>query len=112
MNVPASVTHVHTGIHHQPGQSVEITATGSWGRAGGESARVDISLSVSEHLPLLGLTAIVGPARWRITRRPGRLLAVKAGELVLSPWQQSPDPWRLMTRPALVGQAHAVIVTR
>ena len=110
VSVPAGATLVRTGVHLAPGDSVEISATGSWGRAGGEVGRVEASYEVDPALPPLGLTALIGTTRWRVMRRPARLLASQAGELVLSPWQLRPAPAALLKRPAVVGQAYVVIV--
>ena len=107
--VPAGVTAVRTGITLSAGQSVEISVSGTWGRAGGEACRADSTCEVAPGLPPLGLTALIGTTRWRVLRRPARLLVPKDGELVLSPWQQRPGAAALLARPPLVGQAYVVI---
>lgn len=107
--VPAGVSWVHTGVYLKAGESVELTANGAWGRAGSDPTRVDATTVVDESLPPLGITALIGTARWRVYRRAGLLVAPKGGELILSCWQYPPDAERVLKRPALAGQAYVTI---
>ena len=103
VQVPACVTYQRTGIVLTAGQSLELSAQGSWGIPGA-LVRPELSTPLGDTRTPLGICACVGPVRLRLDRRPTRLLAETDGELVLTPLRAPPTDDQL-TRPHVEGAA-------